>query len=127
MPIRRPLPQPHATKPGPDPIYTSFRQDDRAMRMVSVLIANADAPHDTLVISTAVNASATSSGRADVHRKHNTDRHSNNRRTSERNTTSPHNHESPGCCRTPAWAVAASYQSHDRRAKRAGVSERLCK
>jgi two-component system, OmpR family, sensor histidine kinase TctE len=47
------LPQPRATKPGPDPIYTSFQQGDHTMRMVSVLIANTDAPHDTLVISTA--------------------------------------------------------------------------
>jgi len=47
------LPQPRADAPRPDPIYTSFSEGDHTMRMVSVLIPNADAPHDTLVISAA--------------------------------------------------------------------------
>jgi len=47
------LPQPRASQPRPDPIYTSFHVGDRSMRMVSVLIPNAHAPRDTLVISAA--------------------------------------------------------------------------
>jgi len=47
------LPQPRADKPSPDPLYASFRVGDHSMRMVSVLIANRDAPRDTLVISAA--------------------------------------------------------------------------
>jgi len=47
------LPQPRASQPRPDPIYTSFHVGDRSMRMVSVLISNAHAPRDTLVISAA--------------------------------------------------------------------------
>lgn len=47
------LPQPRASAPRPDPLYTSFREGKQNMRMVSVLIANADAPRDTVVISAA--------------------------------------------------------------------------
>lgn len=47
------LPQPRARAPSPDPLYTSFRRGEHTMRMVSVLIANEDDPHDTLVISAA--------------------------------------------------------------------------
>lgn len=47
------LPQPRAAQPSSEPIFTNFNQGDRTMRMVSVLIPNADAPHDTLVISAA--------------------------------------------------------------------------
>jgi two-component system sensor histidine kinase TctE len=47
------LPQPRATDPGSDPVFTNFEQGDRPMRMVSVMIPNADAPRDTLVISAA--------------------------------------------------------------------------
>ena len=47
------LPQPRAAKPSSEPIFTNFNRGDRRMRMVSVLIPNADAPHDTLVISAA--------------------------------------------------------------------------
>ncbi|HET7557148.1 MAG TPA: sensor histidine kinase N-terminal domain-containing protein [Rhodanobacteraceae bacterium] len=47
------LPQPHATQPRPDPVYTSFEIGGHSMRMVSVLIPNDHAAHDTLVISAA--------------------------------------------------------------------------
>ena len=47
------LPQPRAAAPQPDPIYSSFDVGDHTMRMVSVLIANQDDPHDTLVVSAA--------------------------------------------------------------------------
>jgi len=47
------LPQPRATQPRPDPVYTSFEIGGHSMRMVSVLIPNDHAAHDTLVISAA--------------------------------------------------------------------------
>lgn len=47
------LPQPRVAQPSSEPIFTSFTQGNHTMRMVSVLIPNADAPHDTLVISAA--------------------------------------------------------------------------
>jgi two-component system sensor histidine kinase TctE len=47
------LPQPRAAQPSSEPIFTSFNQGDHTMRMVSVLIPNADAPRDMLVISAA--------------------------------------------------------------------------
>lgn len=47
------LPQPRATQPRPDPVYTSFEVGGHSMRMVSVLIPNDHASNDTLVISAA--------------------------------------------------------------------------
>lgn len=47
------LPQPHAMRASPLPIYSSVHVGGRNMRMVSVLLANEDDPRDTLVISAA--------------------------------------------------------------------------
>ncbi|MBS0433230.1 MAG: sensor histidine kinase N-terminal domain-containing protein [Proteobacteria bacterium] len=49
----RALPQPRATRPSSQPLYSNFRADTTSMRMVSVMLANQDDPDDTLVISTA--------------------------------------------------------------------------
>jgi two-component system sensor histidine kinase TctE len=49
----RSLPQPKAAAPQRDPVFSSFSEGERNMRMVSVLIANQDDPRDTLVVSAA--------------------------------------------------------------------------